>query len=116
MNKLAKTIVGFLLLTLLFVFACQKKNDNEETIIKGKATLYVDESIFPIVEDQQAVFETEYDAKLKLVTKSEAEIINGLLNDTVKIAVLPRKLMFKLNEDIAVKLLGGFSLLVLTKN
>lgn len=32
-----------------------------------------------------------------------------------KIAVLPRKLMFKLNEDIAVKLLGGFSLLVLTK-
>ena len=33
-----------------------------------------------------------------------------------KIAVLPRKLMFKLNEDIAVKLLGGFSLLVLTKN
>jgi len=92
MNKLAKTIVGFLLLTLLFVFACQKKNDNEETIIKGKATLYVDESIFPIVEDQQAVFETEYDAKLKLITKSEAEIINGLLNDTVKIAVLPRKL------------------------
>ena len=33
-----------------------------------------------------------------------------------KIAALPRKLMFKLNEDIAVKLLGGFSLLVLTKN
>lgn len=33
-----------------------------------------------------------------------------------KIAVLPRKLMFKANEDIAVKILGGFSLLVLTKN
>ena len=32
-----------------------------------------------------------------------------------KMAVLPRKLMFKVNEDIAVKILGGFSLLVLTK-
>ena len=33
-----------------------------------------------------------------------------------KIAVLPRKILFKANEDIAAKLLGGFSLLVLTKN
>ncbi|MBK7881934.1 MAG: class I SAM-dependent methyltransferase [Saprospiraceae bacterium] len=33
-----------------------------------------------------------------------------------KIATLPRKLLFKSNEDLAVKLLGGFSLLVLTNN
>ncbi len=33
-----------------------------------------------------------------------------------KIAVLPRKLMFKVNEDVAAKLLGGFSLLVMAKN
>jgi 2-polyprenyl-3-methyl-5-hydroxy-6-metoxy-1,4-benzoquinol methylase len=32
-----------------------------------------------------------------------------------KIAVLPRKLLFNANEDIAAKILGGFSLLVLTK-
>ena len=90
MTKLLKTLSGLLLVLVLFVFACQDKN--KETIIKGKATLFVDESIFPIVEDQQAVFETEYDAKLKLITKSENEIINSLMNDTVKIAVLPRKL------------------------
>lgn len=90
MTKLLKTLSGLLLVVVLFVFACQDKN--KETIIKGKATLFVDESIFPIVEDQQAVFETEYDAKLKLITKSENEIINSLMNDTVKIAVLPRKL------------------------
>lgn len=90
MTKLLKTLSGLAIVLLLFVFACQDKN--KETIIKGKATLFVDESIFPIVEDQQAVFETEYDAKLKLITKSENEIINSLMNDTVKIAVLPRKL------------------------
>ena len=32
-----------------------------------------------------------------------------------KIAVIPRKLIFKTNKDIAAKILGGFSLLVLTK-
>jgi 2-polyprenyl-3-methyl-5-hydroxy-6-metoxy-1,4-benzoquinol methylase len=32
-----------------------------------------------------------------------------------RIAVLPRKLMFKANQDFAAKLLGGFSLLVLAK-
>ena len=90
MTKLLKTFSGLLLVVVLLVFACQDKN--KETIIKGKASLFVDESIFPIVEDQQAVFETEYDAKLKLITKSENEIINSLMNDTVKIAVLPRKL------------------------
>ena len=32
-----------------------------------------------------------------------------------KIAFLPRKLMYKINEDFAAKTIGGFSLLVLTK-
>lgn len=92
MTKLLKIITGFSLLVLLFLFACQDKKNDKETILKGKATLYVDESVFPIIEDAQAVFETQYNAKLTLVSKSENEIINHLLNDTVKIAVLPRKL------------------------
>jgi len=33
-----------------------------------------------------------------------------------KIAFLPRKILFKANKDFAAKMLGGFSLLVLTKN
>ncbi|GAB3318849.1 hypothetical protein GCM10027299_10890 [Larkinella ripae] len=32
-----------------------------------------------------------------------------------KVAVLPRKIIFALNEDLAARLLGGFSLLVLTR-
>lgn len=32
-----------------------------------------------------------------------------------KIAFLPRKIMYKVNEDMAAKILGGFSLLVLAK-
>ena len=96
MNKLTKTFVGFALLTLLFVFSCQKKNNKfEDTILEGKATVYVDESILPIVEDVQAVFETEYKAKLHLVSKSENEIINDLFNDTARIVILTRTLSVK---------------------
>ena len=96
MNKLTKTLICFALLTLLFVFSCQKKNNkSEDTILEGKATVYVDESIFPIVEDEAAVFETEYNAKLHLVSKSENEIINDLFNDTARIVVLTRTLSAK---------------------
>lgn len=92
MNKVTKTIIGSLLLTLLFVFSCQKKEANKDTITAGKATLYVDESILPIVEDEQAVFETEYAAKLHLVPQSEKEIMNAMVNDTAKMAILTREL------------------------
>lgn len=96
MNKLTKTLVGFALLTLLFVFSCQKKNNKaEDTILEGKATVYVDESILPIVEDEVAVFETEYNAKLQLVSKSENEVINDLFNDKAKIVILTRTLTAK---------------------
>lgn len=93
MNKITKTITGFLLLTLLFVFSCQEKTDNQlDTILEGKATIYVDESILPIIEDEQAVFETQYEAKLHLVPQSENEVLNAMLNDTAKIAIITREL------------------------
>ena len=93
MNKLTKTFVGVVLVTLLFVFSCQKKsNKAEDTMLEGKATIYVDESILPIVEDEAAVFEAEYNAKLELVSKSENEVINDLFNDKAKILILTRTL------------------------
>ena len=96
MNKLTKTLVGFVLLALLFVFSCQKKSNKvNDTMLEGKATLYVDESILPIVEDEAAVFEAEYNAKLKLVSKSENEVINDLFNDKAKILILTRTLSAK---------------------
>ncbi len=93
MNKWVKTAVGLLMLVLLFVLSCQKKgNEKKDTIIEGKATVYVDESILPIVEDEVAVFETVYQAKLHLVPQSENEVINAMLQDTARIAILSRTL------------------------
>ena len=92
MNKLVKTIIGLLLIALLFVFSCQKKNENEETILKGNATIYVDESLVPVVEDEVAVFENQYQAKFHLVNKSQTEVLNDLLNGKAKIAIVTREL------------------------
>ena len=95
MNKIAKSFISFVLIALLFVFSCQKKAESKDTMTEGKATIYVDESILPIVEDEVAVFEAEYKAKLLLVSGSENEIINSLLNDTANIAILARSLSDK---------------------
>ena len=79
-------------LLILFSIGCKKANDNAETIIKGSTTIVVDESILPIVEDEVAVFENKYNAKITLVPQSEAECINSLTSGKVSIAILTRKL------------------------
>jgi phosphate transport system substrate-binding protein len=85
-----------LVLLVLFFTACNKSNNrNQETILKGKATLLVDETLKPIMEDQIEIFESRYEAKIKLDAKSENEVIQALVKDTSSIAVLSRKL----NED-----------------
>jgi len=83
---------------IFLFFNCKKEqNDvlNDETILKGKATIYVDETITPIVEDQVMVFEGSYDAKFILVSKSESEVLNALFNKKANIVVLARNLSKK---------------------
>ena len=81
--------VAFVILTIC---GCKKANENNETIIKGTTTIVVDESILPIVEDQVAVFESKYNAKITLVPQSESECINSLTSGKVSIVILARKL------------------------
>ncbi|MBP4139900.1 PstS family phosphate ABC transporter substrate-binding protein [Flavobacterium geliluteum] len=87
----------FSLVVFVFLFAmCNQKSKSQsdkETILKGALTITVDETVKPIVEDQIAVFEgTYYDAKITLQPKSEAEVINDLLNEKAKVVVMTRKL------------------------
>ena len=85
--------------SLIFLFFnCKKdQNDvlNDETILKGKATIYADETVTPIVEDQIMVYEGSYDAKFTLISKSESEVLNALFNKKANIVVLARDLSKK---------------------
>lgn len=79
-------------IALLFITCNKKVVKNEETIIKGTASILVDETLTPIIEDQVAVFESYYEAKIQLESKSEAEVINSLTNKKSGIAILTRSL------------------------
>ena len=91
--------VYIILLSVVFIFFNCKKNENEEvneeTILKGKAEIYVDETITPIVEDEVMVFESQYDAKFTVISKSESEVLNSLFNKKAKIVVIARNLTKK---------------------
>jgi phosphate transport system substrate-binding protein len=81
-------------LLFLVVLSCRReqKDNEKETILEGTAIVLTDESILPIVEDQQAVFESQYKAKIKLIGKPESEIVNMLMGKKAAIAILSRKL------------------------
>lgn len=80
-----------IVIVILIIVTCGKK-EKKETILEGKTTVWTDETLTPIVEDQIMVFESQYNAQIDLVSKSETEVMNGLLNGTIKIAILSRQL------------------------
>ena len=81
-------------LSILLVVSCNQGDSSkkEETILKGSASIFVDETLTPIMEEQVAVFENEYEAKIKLISKSESETVNSLFNEKGAIAILSRNL------------------------
>ena len=86
-------IAAFILLSILVVTCNKKEADHsKESINSGKATILVDETLTPIIEDQVQIFENKHQAAITLESKSETEVIQKLVNDTSQIAVLSRKL------------------------
>lgn len=86
-----------LILVTLFVIAysCNnRKNENAvtDTITTGSTSVLVDETLKPIIEDQIAVFENAYNAKINLIPKSEKEAIVDLTENKANVIVLSRKL------------------------
>ena len=86
--------------SILFIMCNQKEQTKKsnESILKGAATVFVDETLTPIIEDQVAVFESNYDAKIKIVSMSESELVISLFKDKSGIAVLARNLTTNENK------------------
>jgi phosphate transport system substrate-binding protein len=84
------------LVYVLFVIAfasCQTEQAEKETYTSGREQILVDESFAPIIEDQAFLFESTYpNAKLELVLKSEVELLNLFLSDSIQVAVISRVL------------------------
>ncbi len=80
-----------LITTVFIIIKCNSKAE-KETILTGKASVSVDESLMPILEEQKQIFESKYKATINLVPSSEAEIMQALLKDSIQIAVVTQKL------------------------
>ena len=97
MKHILKIIYGSVVISALMLSCNRDSNrvpkDFEETPTSGETFILVDNTIQPIVEDVLAVFHSVYDrAHINQVNYNELEIINALLKDSVRVAVLPRLL------------------------
>ncbi len=94
MKKIILTLVLAIVLT-----ACNQPGQVKETITKGITEVYVDETLLPIMQEQEEVFESVYKyADIKLISKPETELVKDLMNLDAKILILPRELT---KEEVA---------------
>lgn len=89
-----KRIVLIIVFVFFTFFSCNKSSKEvNETITTGQLNVWVDETLLPIMEEQKAVFESQYKyAKVNLISKSETEISKAIVEGKADYFVLARKL------------------------
>lgn len=95
MTNKVKYVALIPVIILAVVLSCGKKDSKEgntDSIISGTTSILVDESLMPIAEDQVSVFESQYDAKIKLLPKSEKEAVIDFSKGVADIIILSREL------------------------
>ena len=92
--KRVKYKFKYLFFVAIILVSCNSKEKKitEQTMLEGKATMVVDETVSPISEDLVEIFQSRYDGKINIVSKSETEVIQVLIKDTSQFAILSRKL------------------------
>lgn len=95
MKNKVKYVALIPVIILAVVLSCGKKDSkdgNSDSIISGNTSILVDESLLPIAEDQVSVFESQYNAKIKLLPKSEKEAVIDFSKGVADIIILSRDL------------------------
>jgi phosphate transport system substrate-binding protein len=88
-----KNIFGFLVLVILLACNNESAKDSLDTTTSGEITVSCDESLKPIIEAEQMVFEQLHpNAKVKMVYLSEFDAIQYMLKDSARLAIVTREL------------------------
>lgn len=104
------------LIVLLAVLSCTTRDKNGQrldTTTSGSITIAVDESLKPLFDTEADTFEALYDrAHIDILYTSEENAINLLLTDSVRIAVITRKLIRHEDSLFKKKLLDPTQIVV----
>jgi len=88
-------------LGLSLLISCKKESNEgmaevKEAYDRGSVEMYVESSVYPIVEDINEVFKTYYnDADIKLTMLSQNEILNSVYKDSGRLAIMPKSFTAK---------------------
>ena len=87
-----KILLLFLALIITFYFGCNNSDAPSDTPTTGELTLTADETYQPLIDSEADTFIRIYTyADVKVRYKPEAEAFNDLMNDSVRLIIVPRK-------------------------
>jgi len=93
MKMMNKIYLASLLLFLMSYSGCKNSGDYSDTPTYGKISISVDETFKPLVNSEIDTFKGIYNyAEVEVNYKTEAEAFNDLMNDTIRLIIVPRKL------------------------
>ncbi|WP_428328603.1 PstS family phosphate ABC transporter substrate-binding protein [Mucilaginibacter sp.] len=103
-NNFKLLLTGLVLLTVFQGCKQKEKKDNLDRFTNNNAQITVDESFRPIVDEELYVFKAIYnDVKPRIIYGPESTVINLLLEDTVRIAILSRDLTKPEYQELATR-------------
>lgn len=88
-------------LGLSLLISCKKEGKEtvaevKEAYDRGTTEMYVESSVYPIVEDINQVFKSYYaDADIKLTMLSQNEILKAIYKDSNRLAIVPKTFLAK---------------------
>lgn len=105
MNTIIK--ISFPIFFVMLVSSCGT-NKHTDTPTSGSITIYVDETLQPIIESEIKVFEASYqDTRIHAVYTSEVEALEALKKDSCRLILITRKLIS--NEKDAFEQRGFYT-------
>ena len=90
---MSKVYIYGLYLVFLFLIGCKASDSPEDTPTFGELTVSADETYQPLVESEVSTFESIYTyTNVSVKYKSENEVFNDLMNDSVRLIIVSREL------------------------
>ena len=88
-----KNRLSFSLLLLFVCYGCNGSDSPDDTPTTGQISISVDETFKPLIDSEIYTFEGIYNyADVNVSYKTELEAFNDLMNDTIRLIIVPRKL------------------------